>query len=61
VVSPKEWLKEIPPNGSLAIQFGGYGALPSALAFVQVLPLLDPDRDPSLARRGTFPAKVRRQ
>lgn len=34
---------------------------PGLLQFTQVLPLLDPDNDPSLKTRGAFPAKVPKQ
>lgn len=34
---------------------------PGLPQFTQVLPLLDPDNDPSLKTRGAFPAKVRKQ
>ncbi|KAL4419835.1 hypothetical protein ABPG75_006933 [Micractinium tetrahymenae] len=55
---PKEWLKEIAAGATLRIGFGFQGTAPSGLQFTQILPLLDPDNDPSLKTRGTFPAKV---
>jgi hypothetical protein len=58
VMSPKEWLKEIAAGTLLQIKFGGQGAQPTNVRFEQILPLVDPDNDPSLATRGIFPDKV---
>ena len=58
VMSPKEWLKEIAAGTLLQIKFGGQGAQPPNVRFEQILPLVDPDNDPSLATRGNFPDKV---
>ncbi|EFN53671.1 hypothetical protein CHLNCDRAFT_136442 [Chlorella variabilis] len=58
VLTPKEWLREIPPGTTLSISFGGQGVAPSAIVFEQILPLLDPDHDISLSTRGAFPQKL---
>ncbi|KAL4435412.1 hypothetical protein ABPG77_006174 [Micractinium sp. CCAP 211/92] len=55
---PKDWLKEIAAGTTLRIGFGFQGSAPTGLQFTQILPLLDPNNDPSLKTRGTFPAKV---
>lgn len=55
---PKEWLKEIAAGATLRIGFGFQGAAPTGLQFTQILPLVDPNNDPSLKSRGAFPAKV---
>lgn len=57
-LKPKEWLREVKAGASLEIKFGGTGAMPSSLVFTQILPLLDPEGDESLKKRGAFPAKA---
>ena len=50
--------QEILAGATLVLTFGSNQQKPYNFAFTQLLPLLDPDNDPSLATRGQFGAKV---
>ncbi|GAB4817780.1 hypothetical protein N2152v2_004826 [Parachlorella kessleri] len=58
ILTPKEWTKRIDAGTTYDIRFGGIKQLPTGFAFAQLLPLLDPNNDPSLKTRGQFGSKT---
>eukprot|EP00887_Chlorella_sp_A99_P002551 scaffold6.g2551.t1 len=58
-LKPKDWNKAINAGATLALTFGSQQLTPYGFAFTQLLPLMNPDHDPSLLARGKFGSKIR--